>query len=267
MTDDPIIPSNEQSHSLKWISLLLIVVTAILVGFYSHAKANVATKWEILAPGVNYTTLTLNPGKLHAFKIDLTQNDLTLLSPTHPSDVKTMTQHSKTLLTINGGFFSPTGKPLGLRINDGKTLSPVKHTSWWGIFYVENSIPNIANLNDFKPSDTIQFAIQAGPRLLINKNIPQLKAGADNRTALGYNSAGNVIIVVSENAQLTTKQLAKLLRRSENRGGLGCVYALNMDGGSSSQIYAHMGKFVLDIPNYRAIADGIAVIPKKESAA
>lgn len=263
MTDDPIIPRSEQSHSLKWISLILIVVTAVLVGFYTHAKANVETKWQPLAPGVTYTTLTLNPGKLHAFKIDLAQNDLTLLSPEKPSDVKTMTQKSHTLLTINGGFFSPTGKPLGLRMSDGKTLSPLKHTSWWGIFYIENSVPNLSNLSDFKSSDAIQFAVQAGPRLLINKTIPQLKMGTDNRTALGYNSDGNVIIVVSENAQLTTKQLAKLLRRSEKHGGLGCVYALNMDGGSSSQIYAHMGKFVLDIPNYRAIADGIAVIPKK----
>ena len=83
-----------------------------------------------------------------------------------------------------------------------------------------------------------------------------------NRTAIGYNQNGDVIIAVSENAQLTTLQLAQILRGSEKHGGLGCLYALNLDGGSSSQAYAKVGNFVLDAPSFRAVADGVAVYPR-----
>jgi uncharacterized protein YigE (DUF2233 family) len=173
-----------------------------------------------------------------------------------------MVINAHALLGVNAGFFTPDGKPLGLRINDGKVLSPAKPISWWGIFYLRNDTPELSSANSFKLSNDIDFAVQAGPRLLINKNIPHLKEGVGNRTAIGYNQNNEIIIAVSENAQLTTVQLAEILRRAEKNGGLGCLSALNLDGGSSSQAYAKVGNFVLDAPSFRAVADGVAVYPK-----
>ena len=79
---------------------------------------------------------------------------------------------------------------------------------------------------------------------------------------MGFHKDNDIIIVVSEGAQLTTVQLAEILRRSEKHGGLGCLFALNLDGGSSSQVYAEVGDFVLDAPSFRAVADGLAVYPR-----
>jgi uncharacterized protein YigE (DUF2233 family) len=249
---------NEYSHKLrhhtKWIILGILFIAA--------CKATTVTQWQHLAPGLDYTTLDLEAGKLHAFKIDLKENRLALLSPAQPSNIKDMVANAHALLAVNGGFFTPDGKPLGLRINDGKMLTPLKSISWWGVFYLHDNTPVLSSFNAFKLSNDIDFAIQAGPRLLVNSNIPHLKEGVGNRTAIGYNQDNDIIIVVSEDAQLTTPQLAEILRRSEKHGGLGCTYALNLDGGSSSQAYAEVGDFELDIPSFRAVADGVAVYPK-----
>lgn len=242
--------------------LMFVVLMAGMLWFYTQAKATAGTRWQTLAPGLEYTTLDLDQGKLHAFKIDLKQNRLALLSPPQPSDIKDMVSNAHAVLGVNAGFFTPDGKPLGLRINDGKILSAVKPISWWGIFYLRNNTPALNSVDSFKLSDDIDFAVQAGPRLVVNTNIPHLKDGVSNRTAIGYNQNNDIIIAVSENAQLTTVQLAQILRHSEKHGGLGCLFALNLDGGSSSQAYARVGDFVLDVPSFRAIADGVAVYPK-----
>lgn len=257
---------NEITHKprryIQWIILALIVIAAALVWFYTQANATTVTPWQTLAPGLEYTTIDLDQGKLHAFKIDLKQNRLALLSPSQPSNIKDVVLQNHALLAVNGGFFTPEGKPLGLRLNEGKMLSPLKSISWWGVFYLRNNIPQMSSANAFKLSNDIDFAVQAGPRLLVNKNIPHLKDGMGNRTAIGYNENNDVIIAVSEDAQLTTMQLAQILSRSEKNRGLGCVFALNLDGGSSSQVYAKVGDFVLDAPSFRAVADGVAVYSK-----
>lgn len=250
--------------SKKWLSVIGIVTIASLGWFYSNAKATSATQWQNLSPGIDYANLNLDPGTLHAFKIDLKKNRLALISPQEPQTAKDMALSSKALIVTNAGFFTPADTPLGLRINEGKVLSASKPISWWGIFYLENNTPFIRSLNQFKLTESIDFAVQAGPRLLINHTIPRLKEGIDNRTAIGYNAENKVILVVTENAQITTADLATLLGKPEKQGGLGCVYALNLDGGSSSQVYAQIGKFNLDVPNYRPVADGVAVLGRKE---
>lgn len=247
---------------LKWLGLALMLIVASLLWFYSEGKSSPPTQWHPLAPGLDYMELDLNPGTLHAFKIDLRQNRLELISPQQPLSVKEMAASSHALVTTNAGFFTPDGKPLGLRISEGKVLSPLKPISWWGIFYLQNNLPAIRSFNNFVLTDDIHFAVQAGPRLLVDKSIPHLKDGMDNRTAIGYNAKNQVILVVTENAQLSTPDLAKVLAKPEKQGGLGCLYALNLDGGSSSQVYAEVGNFTLDVPSYRAVADGLAVFAK-----
>ncbi len=248
----------ESSHKLRRHTQWIILGMLFIVG----CKTTAGTQWQHLAPGLDYTALDLEAGKLHAFKIDLKENHLALLSPSQPSSVKEMGINAGALLTVNAGFFTPEGKPLGLRINNGEQLFPLKPISWWGVFYVSKTTPKLSSFNNFNLSNDIEFAIQAGPRLLVDKIIPHLKENVDNRTAIGYNQNNEVIIVVSEGAALTTVQLANILRRPEKNGGLGCVYALNLDGGSSTQIYTQVGDFVLDIPSFRAVADGIAVLSR-----
>ena len=108
-------------------------------------------------------------------------------------------EHSKALLSINGGFFDHEFKPLGLRINNNKLENPLKRISWWGIFYIKNNKPYISNVRRFNHDNEIDFAVQSGPRLLIKGKIPSLKPGIADRSALGITADGKVIILVSTN--------------------------------------------------------------------
>ncbi|KTD24743.1 Exopolysaccharide biosynthesis protein related to N-acetylglucosamine-1-phosphodiester alpha-N-acetylglucosaminidase [Legionella lansingensis] len=240
---------------------LLYLFILLPLFFYDHIFA--ASEWRKVAPGIEYQDLDgnfLTPwSHIHAFRINLKKNQLSLitasdLSREHAS-VDEYAQHSKALLTINGGFFDSDYKPLGLRINNKQQKVPLKNISWWGIFYIKNHKPYITNAAHFRPNDQIDFAIQSGPRLLINNRIPPLKAGRAERSALGITYDNHVIVLVTDNLPLSTTELAQLMKAPP----LNCQNALNLDGGSSSQLRAQLGSFQLEVHGFSNISDAIIV--------
>lgn len=142
-----------------------------------------------------------------------------------------------------------------MRINNYRQENPLKRISWWGVFYVKNNKAYISSLNRFRQDDEISFAMQSGPRLLIKGKIPSLKPGEADRSALGITAKGKVIILVSTNATMSTNKLAHLLKAPP----LSCVDAINLDGGSSSQLYAHIGSFQLNVHSFSNVSDAIIV--------
>lgn len=245
---------------------IMFVIIAFLGGAFATP-----TQWRTLEPGLQYTQVYQTPslpiGAIHAFKINLKKYRLALAftrnyeRPLILVKDLVITQHA--LLGINGGFFSPNLIPLGLRIKAGKQVSPIKHTSWWGVFYIKNNRAYIVSQKNFKKSRQISFAVQSGPRLVVNEKITSLKPGWSFRSALGITKKGEVIIAITDHLPITTKTFATILRASQKEGGLACINALNLDGGSSSQLYADINAFHLDIPSFAPVSDAILVFPKK----
>lgn len=231
-----------------------------------HAKP---LQWQNIAPGMDYTMIHLTSmgsrGKLHAFKVDLNNYrfDVVLARDYQraASSVRNLGTEANAWLSINGGFFTPDLQPLGLRMDQGVIRNSLKKISWWGIFYIKDGKAFIVPQSQFKLNRQIDFAVQAGPRLLVNRQIPKLKEGLAERTALGITDDGKVMVVVTEHASISTEDLAKLFKKPESKGGLGCRHALNLDGGSSSQLFAKMNKFYLNVPNFSPVTDIIAVRP------
>jgi uncharacterized protein YigE (DUF2233 family) len=240
-----------------------------IIALFSTAFA-APTQWRTLEPGLQYTQVYQTPGfpigAIHAFKINLKKYRLDLVFTKNYERplilVKDLVETQEALLGINGGFFSPNLIALGLRIIDGEQISPLKHISWWGVFYIKNNRPYIVSQRDFKKSSRISFAVQSGPRLVINGRIPSLKPGWSFRSALGITKKGEVIIAITNRLPITTNTFANILRTSMKDGGLACTNALNLDGGSSSQLYAEIGGFHLNIPSLAPISDAILVFPK-----
>ena len=256
------------------IAINYAIITAILIcGGLIPSAASAATPlhWQSLATGLDYTVIYPSPTmplqKIHAFRIDLKKYKLTLILAKNYQKksifVNQVAQNINALIAINGGFFSPQSQPLGLRINSGKVLHPLKNTSWWGVFIVKNSRAMIVPKSGFRYSKNIQFAIQAGPRLIVNGTIPKLRENVANRSALGVTRNGNVIIVATQNLALSTTQLASIMQRPEKQGGLACYNGLNLDGGNSSQLYAHVGNFNLKIQSFRPVTDVIVVTQRQ----
>jgi uncharacterized protein YigE (DUF2233 family) len=238
---------------------LLFLISLLPCFAWSLAPA----QWTNLADGMQYTDIMPDPTNtsehLHAFRFDLHKYTLKAELAKNINQtslfVDQVSSEKNVVIAINGGFFSPDLQSLGLRINNSQVLSPIKKISWWGIFLLQNNHAVIIPLKAYHPSSQTNFAIQAGPRLIIDGAVAKLHDGKAQRSALGITRDGKVIIAVTDNLLLSTEELAKML------SGLGCYQALNLDGGSSSQLYAHVNSFSLHVRSLRPVADVIVVTP------
>lgn len=237
-------------------SLLIIMLQV----FMPEAFAN---SWLKLAPGIEYqdlsSTLFTRWSHIHVFRINLSENQINLIMAGDLSHKQAsaheFARHSHALIAINGGFFDKDYHPLGLRISNQHQHNPLKKISWWGIFYIKNKTAHLSSLEAYKNDLNVDFAVQTGPRLLVNGKILSLKPGFAERSALGITPDGRVIILVTENTPMSTTSLASLLKTPP----LNCIDALNLDGGSSSQLYAHFGTIKINAPSYSNVTDGIVV--------
>ena len=68
---------------------------------------------------------------------------------------------------------------------------------------------------------------------------------------------------MTDHFTLTTTELAQIMKKPLSQNGFECVDALNLDGGSSSQLSVKVGGFHLNISSLRPVADFVLIIPRK----
>lgn len=238
------------------LSLLLYLFSATKLFATNQQHLQFSANQQFIEPGFNYKTYKseqLNPfAKLHVFEISLDKYKVAYCPSSKLTTATESGLASGALLAFNGAFFSEDNRPIGLRINNGKILSKFKPISWWGVLYVKNNKLHIKKR--LKSTNNVSFAIQAGPRLVINGKIPKLKKAKANRTALGINSKGKLVVVVSEHAQITTQTLAWFFKDT-----LDCLWALNLDGGSSTQMYTNLKTLRQQVRGFNSIPDPICI--------
>ncbi len=236
----------------------------VALSFVAYPISPVFAKpWQTLAAGIDYQDLGAAPltpwAHIHAFRIDLKRHPLSLMTAQSLSQqnatVETLARQGHAHIAINGGFFDTTFRPLGLRINQYHEYNPIKRISWWGIFLIKHQQPSIISEREYQHDKDIEFAIQSGPRLIIDGTVPHLRPGVAERSALGITQHNKLIILVTENALITTTELARLMKAPP----LNCVNALNLDGGSSSQLFARIHLFHLNVHGFSNISDAIVV--------
>lgn len=245
------------------IQFILCVLSGILLA----SATGFAQNWRTLAPGILYQDLNaslLAPwSHIHVFQIDLNQNQLDLVlakSLSKPNaSIDEFAHESQALIALNGGFFDRHYHPLGLRISQHQQKNSLKRISWWGIFYTQNHKPYLTSMRHFRKNKQIEFALQSGPRLIVDGKVPSLKPGIAERTALGITPDDQVIVLVTENTPMTTESLAHLMVSPP----LGCKEALNLDGGSSSQLKATIDSFKLNVHGFSNVSDAVVVLPRK----
>lgn len=256
------------SRLIKFPYNLLFGSVILALIFFAHRAY--ADGWQKLASGIEYRDMgasIINPwSHIHVFRVNLKQNELRVVSAKSLNKTNASASEFATLshglIAINGGFFTQEFKPLGLRISNYKTLNPLKPISWWGIFYTQNNNAYLSNIKNFKTNDSINFAIQSGPRLIVKGRKIQLKPGYAQRSALGITAKGKVILLVTENLTMTTEELAKLMSTAP----LSCQDALNLDGGSSSQVYAKMKGLNLNVHGFSNVSDALVVVPRDHAS-
>jgi uncharacterized protein YigE (DUF2233 family) len=141
------------------------------------------------------------------------------------------------LMAMNGGMFTPKHTPVGLYIEDGKTLSPINTASGRGNFYLKpNGIfyinsegrPGICVTDSATAALTSPaFATQSGPMLVIDGDIhPTFRQGSTNlniRNGVGILPDGKALFAISNEA-INLYDFARFFQQK------GCRQALYLDG-------------------------------------
>lgn len=253
------------------LRFIIITLFIALIPVQCTGTPKGAYTWNRLAAaGIEYATYSFaisesERATVHAFRIDPAKYDLRVAIASDEvkgTSARALAKRDKALLVINGGFFTPEHKSIGLIVNKGKQLRALHNTSWWSVFQIRKGKPSIVRPGDYKPGKDVDMAIQCGPRLTVDGRIPKLKEGVSKRSAIGIARDGKVIIAITEGYGISMHELAERMGGSPWKGGLGCPNSMALDGGRSSQLFAKVGDFALSIDGMARITNGVAVMQK-----
>jgi uncharacterized protein YigE (DUF2233 family) len=148
-----------------------------------------------------------------------------------------LAQHQKTLIfAMNGGMFKQDNSPLGLFIQERKTVTPLNRASGDGNFYLKpngvfyitsDNSPAICPTEKFTDNGKIKYATQSGPMLVVDGKIhPAFKEGSANlniRNGVGV-LPGNKVIFAMSKREVNLYDFANYFK------SIGCKNALYLDG-------------------------------------
>jgi uncharacterized protein YigE (DUF2233 family) len=172
---------------------------------------------------------------LHWFSIDPARHALRLLRPARGkaatvADMARAAGEPAPRLAVNGSFFLKDHTPLGLLISDGQLIQGVRKVDW-GVFFVRDGRPGLIHRRDWPGEAGVSFAIQSGPRLVVDGRPVKVRPQRARRTVIGVQADGQIFVAATASPVDLSELVTTLIDQ-------GVTQALNLDGGSSSQLYA-----------------------------
>lgn len=257
---------------LATIFLLVLLLMGLLIGPETHSLAG---QWEKVSEGLEFKSLQVEGEpfqsiiRLKILKIDLEQFEVRVLDSrafgAAKLEVKELAKRANALATINGGFFLPDLRPIGLMITDGKEVNPLRNADW-GIFFIRDNLPRIIHTRDYpmerNGEKKISQALQVGPRLIVEGRELQMKKQSARRSAVGITTKNQVILLNTADTEAYAQDLARIFHRPESEGGLECKDALTLDGGPSAQMYADYKSLKIDVTGSWGVPNGLGVFKK-----
>jgi hypothetical protein len=175
-----------------------------------------------------------------------------------------MMKREKCVVGINGGYFDTEFNPIGLRVDDGRTLSPLRRARLiTGILLESNGHIGVIRVSEFSTTKKIVAAVQAGPFLVEgSKAIRGLNDSQEARrtfAAIAANDRG--LLGVCSNVSLA--ELANILVTVSVAGNSKIRWAMNLDGGSSSAFwFAREDGSVFSIRGQKLVRDFVGLVTK-----
>jgi hypothetical protein len=165
---------------------------------------------------------------------------------------------------VNGGYFDTEFKPLGLRVADGTTFSPLRRARLiTGILLQSDRGIDVVRVSEFSRTKKIIAAIQSGPFLVEgNKPIRGLNdSQLARRTFAGIATNDRAFLGVCSDVSLA--ELANIVATSPIVADSKIRRAMNLDGGSSSAFwFAREDGSAFSISGRKPVRDFVAVVPK-----
>jgi uncharacterized protein YigE (DUF2233 family) len=163
-------------------------------------------------------------------------------------------------LVVNGGFFDPRGKPVGLVMSDGAVLSRLATSLSGGVVTSDGERAKLWESESFAIPEGTRFALQCRPRLVVDgaPNVKRDDGQRSERTALCLRDGGktvDVVIVTGTTAESAGPSLFALGHFLARRG---CEGALNLDGGPSTGIAWREDGAVRLLAPHRPVRHGVS---------
>lgn len=209
-------------------------------------------------PELAYEVLRTSSGvDVHLFRFSLAHFELRILEPGEgrsSATVSEMTERAGALLGVNGSFFLDDFRPLGLLVSQGRELQGLRKVDW-GVFFVKQGRASLVHVRDFPGSAGMEFAIESGPRLVVDGELVKVKPQRARRSMIGVDAEGRVLIAVTASSVLLP-EAAAFMRE------VGARFALNLDGGPSSQL-SHPARGI-QVASFARVANGIGVFARSQ---
>jgi exopolysaccharide biosynthesis protein len=184
-------------------------------------------------------------------------------NPTSENDLATLMPRENCLAGVNGGYFDPENKPVGLLISDGNVVAPLRKARLLsGVLIVSNGRIQLLRVAEYSPKRKATAALQCGPFLVDRgQPVPGLNdtrsarrsfivTGGSDRAAVGFCSS------------VTLAQLGKILATPGTAPDLKVQRALNLDGGSSSAFWFAGEHGPFSISEQKTVRNFVAIVPK-----
>jgi hypothetical protein len=173
-------------------------------------------------------------------------------------------KREKCVCGVNGGYFDTEFKPIGLRVGDGTTFSPLRRARLiTGILLQSDRGVDVVRVGEFSRTKEIAGAIQSGPFLVEgNKRIRGLNdSQLARRTFAGTATNDRAFLGVCSEVSLV--ELANILATAPIVPNSRIRRAMNLDGGSSSAFwFAREDGGAFSIPGRKPVRDFVGIVPK-----
>lgn len=171
-------------------------------------------------------------------------------------------RHAGVPAGVNGGYFHPDHKPIGLVVANGDAIHAYEKAKLLtGIVgaKTDGRISIIRSTAYQKKPVTYRDAIQCGPMLVEDStSVAGLNAERiARRTAVATGSGGNVALVYT--TSVTLADAANILSLPNIFGTWSPTSALNLDGGTSSGLWANN---VVSLPEIKRVRNFLGVVSR-----
>jgi Phosphodiester glycosidase len=175
-----------------------------------------------------------------------------------------MMKREKCACGVNGGYFDAEFKPIGLRISDGRTFSPLRRARLiTGILLQSSQGVDVIRVGEFSLTKKIITAIQSGPFLVEGsrgvRGLNNSQLARRTFAAIASNDRASLGIC----SDVSLAELANILATAPVAGDYKIRRAMNLDGGSSSAFwFARENGGPFSIPGQKPVRDFVGVVPK-----
>lgn len=212
--------------------------------------------WKELAPGLTFLRWPVKSGAevldtIVLLRVRPDQWSFKVFYNSTPKTLQEWQQTTGAAIVCNGGFFQENFRPAGRILVSGVSYGPSRNKSMKGMFLAEpkkgfeqNPKARLIDLRADGVEETIaqyEQGIQSFPVLLdpqgqVRVNPSSFQA---NRTVIGQDNQGNILILVTEKPFFTLYELGNYLKKMP----LGLTFALNLDGGYRTQLSVLLKNF------------------------